>query len=82
MQSEPSKAEPPKRKLRWFQFSLRSLLLVITVISIWTPLLIKAAETIQQARESARHMRCYNNFKSSPGAVFISPTRPAAKKLQ
>jgi hypothetical protein len=23
MQTEPSKAEPPKRKRRWFQFSLR-----------------------------------------------------------
>ena len=25
MQTEPPKAEPPKRKRRWFQFSLRSL---------------------------------------------------------
>jgi hypothetical protein len=27
MQTEPSKADPPKRKRRWFQFSLRSLLI-------------------------------------------------------
>ena len=26
MQVEPTKAEPPKRKRRWFQFSLRSLM--------------------------------------------------------
>ncbi|HEV2972503.1 MAG TPA: hypothetical protein VGY55_21200 [Pirellulales bacterium] len=25
MQTEPTKAEPPQHKLRWFQFSLRSL---------------------------------------------------------
>jgi hypothetical protein len=34
MQVEPSKAEPPKRKRRWFQFSLRSLLIFVTVLAI------------------------------------------------
>src|ERR1700682_1572334 len=28
------KADPPKRKRRWFQFSLRSLLLVVTLLAI------------------------------------------------
>jgi hypothetical protein len=27
--TEPSKVEPPKRKRRWFQFSLRSLLILM-----------------------------------------------------
>jgi hypothetical protein len=31
MQTEPPKADPPKRKRRWFQFSLRDLLALITL---------------------------------------------------
>jgi hypothetical protein len=31
MQTEPPKADPPKRKRRWFQFSLRSLLVFKTI---------------------------------------------------
>ena len=34
MQTEPPKAEPPKRKRRWFQFSLRTLLIVVSIVSI------------------------------------------------
>jgi hypothetical protein len=32
MDEEPTKAEPPKRKRRWFQFSLRSMLVVVALI--------------------------------------------------
>src|ERR1700688_4093263 len=34
MQAEPSKAEPPKRKRRWFQFSLRTLMIVVTLLAV------------------------------------------------
>jgi hypothetical protein len=34
MQTEPPKAEPPKRKRRWFQFSLRSLLIFTAVCAV------------------------------------------------
>ena len=34
MEAEPPKAEPPKRKRRWFQFSLRTLLLFIVAASL------------------------------------------------
>jgi hypothetical protein len=39
MQTEPSKADapeaaPPKRKRRWFQFSLRTLLMVVAVVAM------------------------------------------------
>jgi hypothetical protein len=34
MQAEPPQAEPPKRKRRWFQFSLRTLLIVIAIMAI------------------------------------------------
>ena len=34
MQTEPPKAAPPKRKRRWFQFSLRTLMIVITLFCV------------------------------------------------
>jgi hypothetical protein len=34
MPTEPPKAEPPKRKRRWFQFSLRSLMIVVTLLAV------------------------------------------------
>jgi hypothetical protein len=33
MQTEPSKADPTKRKRRWFQFSLRTLMIVVTLLT-------------------------------------------------
>jgi hypothetical protein len=33
MQAEPPKADPPKRKRRWFQFSLRTLMIVVAVVA-------------------------------------------------
>ena len=32
MEVEPTKAEPPKRKRRWFQFSLRTLLIGVALV--------------------------------------------------
>jgi hypothetical protein len=34
MQADPSKADPPKRKRRWLQFSLRTLLIGITLLAM------------------------------------------------
>jgi hypothetical protein len=34
MQAEPPKADPPKRKRRWFQFSLGTLLIGVTLLAI------------------------------------------------
>jgi hypothetical protein len=34
MQTEPIKAEPPKRKRRWFQFSLRALMALVTPLVV------------------------------------------------
>ena len=34
MQAEPPKAEPPKRKRRWFQFSLRTLMIGVTLLAV------------------------------------------------
>jgi hypothetical protein len=35
MEAQRPKAESPKRKRRWFQFSLRSLLIVVTLLCVW-----------------------------------------------
>ena len=34
MEAEPNKAEPPKRKRRWYQFSLRSLMIGVTLLAL------------------------------------------------
>jgi hypothetical protein len=35
MQTEPPKADLPKRKRRWFQFSLRTLLIAVTLLCVY-----------------------------------------------
>jgi hypothetical protein len=34
MEAEPPKLESPKRKRRWFQFSLRTLIIVVTLLAL------------------------------------------------
>ena len=34
MEAEPPNSDPPKRKRRWFQFSLRTLLAVVTIVAV------------------------------------------------
>ncbi len=34
MEAEPIKSKPPKRKRRWFQFSLRTMLIGVTLIAL------------------------------------------------
>jgi hypothetical protein len=34
MQTDPPKADPPKRKRRWSQFSLRTLMLFVTLACV------------------------------------------------
>jgi hypothetical protein len=34
MEAEPPKADPPKRKRRWFQFSLRTLMILVTLLAV------------------------------------------------
>jgi hypothetical protein len=35
MQTEPPKADPPKRKRRWFQFSLRTLMIGVALFGVF-----------------------------------------------
>jgi hypothetical protein len=40
---EPLKAEPSKRKRRWFQFSLRTLMIVVTLLAAICPAIVWVA---------------------------------------
>jgi hypothetical protein len=82
MEAEPTKADPPKRKRRRFQFRLRTVMVVVTLIGVWTPLLMKAGEAIHEARELARRTPCPNRLSLPWGPRFIlppPPSRPATK---
>ena len=34
MEAEPTKPDPPQRKRRWFQFSLRTLMIAVTLLAV------------------------------------------------
>ena len=58
LQTEPPKADPPKRKRRWFQFSLRTLMIVVTLLAI------PCAYVSWQAEIAKRRMAMYQQFFS------------------
>ncbi|HEV2971233.1 MAG TPA: hypothetical protein VGY55_14760 [Pirellulales bacterium] len=50
MQTELPKADPPKRKRRWFQFSLRSLMIVVTLLAIPCGWLAHQARVVEERK--------------------------------
>ena len=54
MQTDPPRTDPPKRKRRWFQFSLRTLMIGVTLLALnavlWRafgpPVLFELVQTI------------------------------------
>jgi internalin A len=52
MQAEPPKADPPKRKRRWFQYSLRSVLIFTVICAVAAGWLGKTIERKRQEREA------------------------------
>jgi hypothetical protein len=53
MEAEPPKADPAKRKRRWFQFSLRSLLIFTVICAVSAGWLGKRIEQKRNEREAA-----------------------------
>jgi Leucine Rich repeat len=51
MEPEPSKAKPPKRKRRWFQFSLRTMMVVVTLLCVWMGITAHRANRQRRAVE-------------------------------
>jgi hypothetical protein len=54
MQNETPKADPPKRKRRWFQFSLRSLLMFTVVCAIGSAWVARKIELKRKELEAVR----------------------------
>jgi hypothetical protein len=63
IEASVSKAEPPKRNRRWFQFSLRTLLLLITLAAIWCGW---QAHLVSERKATSGTLR-------EKGATFITP---------
>ena len=62
MQTEPPKADPPKHKRRWFQFSLRTLLiftLICAVGSVWVARRIEQKRKVRESRINEAVFRLY-----------------------
>ena len=56
MPTEPTKADPPKRKRRWFQFSLRTLLIFTLICAIPCAWLGHKIERKRQEREAVESL--------------------------
>jgi hypothetical protein len=56
MQTDPPKAKPPKRERRWFQFSLRSLLIGVALLALacayvgWQAKIVRERKAFLQTR--------------------------------
>jgi hypothetical protein len=69
MQADPPKAEPPKRKRRWFQFHVRTLMIGVTLLAVPMGYVGWHAKIV---RERTRAFRLVHRF----------PPRPFLKWLQ
>jgi hypothetical protein len=59
MQTEPPKAEPPKRKRRWFQFSLRWLMIAVTLLAVPLGYVGWQAKIVRERRDEAERLANY-----------------------
>ena len=66
---------PPARKWRWFRFSLRTFLLVVTVLCVWLGWKINAAREQRQAVAEVRALDAHvrYDFEIVPGLLPKSP---------
>ena len=69
MLTEPSKAEPPNRKRRWFQFSLRTLLIGVTLVAVPCAYVGWQAKIVSE-RKTMREWMALN------GGWVVTDTRP------
>jgi hypothetical protein len=65
MQSDSPKADPPKRKRRWFQFSLRSVLIAVTLLALACGWLGQKIDQKRKEREALEAI-----FKSGGDASY------------
>ena len=63
MQAEPPKADPPKRKRRWFQFSLRTLFAVVTATAVTCAYVAREAAVVRARQAWAADVRTFVFFE-------------------
>jgi hypothetical protein len=67
MQSDPPKADPPKRKRRWFQFSLRTLMIGVALLAVPCGYLEWQAKIVRERRAFCNsHIGLYDFYDTSP----------------
>jgi hypothetical protein len=74
MEAEPTKAEPPKRKLRWFQFSLRTLMFVTLICAVGSAWLARKMERKRKEREAVKAIIEMGGWVSYDYQLASSPT--------
>ncbi len=82
MQTEPSTAGPPKRKRRWFQFSLRTLCVIVTLFCVGASWIGSQARTIQERKAAlASHSRFIILYSFVDGPDRSEVTSPIKRWL-
>ena len=70
MEAEPLKTEPPKRKRRWFQFSLRTLMIGVALLAVPMGYVGWQAKIVRERTEMLA------TIKAAGGEVMMLPSLP------
>jgi hypothetical protein len=81
MQSDPSKAAPPKRKHRWFQFSLRTLLIGVTLLAIPLGYVGWQAKIVRHRRELIRQVVAAGSYVGFDFALELEDSIPWLRRI-
>jgi hypothetical protein len=73
MQTEPPQADRPKRKRRWFQFSLRTLMIVVTLLAVACGYVGWQAKIVRERRAMVDWI---NNHNGLVTINYPMPRRP------
>ncbi len=75
MRTEPSKTDPPKRKRRWFQFSLRTLLAVAAIAAVQCAVyfpMLREWEANRELDEAIRGAKVFSDFPTCAHPPIVS----------
>jgi hypothetical protein len=67
MEAEPPKAEPPKPKRRWFQFSLRTLMIGVMLLALVCGYVGRQAEFVRKRHEAAATHQMWQGIPMTSG---------------
>ena len=77
MESEPPKADPPQRKRRWFQFSLRTLMIGVTLLAVICGYVAKQVQIVRERKTAFE--RILSDAKQF-GIIYDTWTMPSETK--